>query len=89
MNNKFISGLTGLVIASTMGACSDNETALSAARAAGFKNVEVRDTYFWLGALCQGGEKEYQIMGENNSGKMGLVSVCCGYTSFKKCTVRY
>ena len=81
-------GLVGLVAALTIG-CSDESDALNAARSAGWDNVRITDSSYAFQLDCQDGEKAYYIDGTNPAGKHASAIVCCGFDSYKGCTIRY
>ncbi|MBS3169339.1 hypothetical protein J4210_02540 [Candidatus Woesearchaeota archaeon] len=88
MGKSLTSGLVGLLSALTM-SCSGDDDAISAARSAGWSDVQVESSNYW-NLTCEEEEKAYHIVGVNPAGEKSSATVCCGHTTFVKgCTIRY
>ncbi len=86
--------LTAIITATMIGlggltACSNQQDAISAAKRAGWTNVKVDHSSYFLNFSCGQGEMAYFIEGNNPKGEKTQAAMCCGYTSFKDCTIRY
>lgn len=81
--------VTTLALATGISSCSSETDAKRAAETAGWQNVRVYDSDFLLNFSCQEGEMAYRIKGKNPRGTEAKATICCGYTTFKDCTIRY
>ncbi len=82
-------GLIGAVMAALgIAGCSSEQSAVSAAREAGWSEIRVVDKSP-INFRCDAGEMAYRIIGRNPAGRNAEATVCCGYTKLKGCTMRY
>ncbi len=79
-----------LALMASLTACSNDNDAQIAAKHAGWTNVNVTDSSYWLDFTCGDHQKAYEIKGINPSGQESEATVCCGHSTFMKgCTIRY
>lgn len=71
-------GLVSSVVASYyLGLWQEDETALRAARSAGFTNVEVLDVYRLSSRCPPNTGVEYRVAGNTPQGNLASISFCC------------
>ncbi len=84
-----LTGLAALATVAFSSGCSSPDDAIQAARAQGWKDVQITSSAYVFQWTCQGGEKKYHIKGINPAGQESQANVCCGHSSYKGCTIRF